>query len=170
MPPPLAAAAGFGISYRPIADEDLPFMAELYASTRAEEVAATGWPVEVQHQFLGQQFEAQHRHYMAHYPDAEWLVIEQGGAAIGRLYIEEWPSQFRLIDIALMPAARGRGAGAAILRDVMAQAAGAAKALSIHVEKNNPAMGLYRRLGFVTAEDKGVYDLLVWSAGGKAGA
>ena len=162
MPPPLAAAAGLGLSYRPIADEDLPFLAELYASTRAEEVAASGWPVELQRQFLAQQFDAQHRHYMAHYPDADWLVIERGGEAIGRLYIEEWPSQFRLIDIALLPAARGQGAGTAILHDVMAQAAAAGKALSIHVEKNNPAMELYRRLGFATAEDKGVYDLLVW--------
>lgn len=168
MPPPLAAAAGLGISYRPIADEDLPFLAELYASTRAEEVAASGWPVELQHQFLAQQFEAQHRHYMAHYPDAEWLVIEQGRTPVGRLYIEEWPSQFRLIDIALVPAARGHGAGSAILRDVMAQADAAGKKLSIHVEKNNPAMALYRRLGFATAEDKGVYDLLVWRGDGEA--
>ena len=164
MPPPLAAAAGLGISYRPIADEDLPFLSELYASTRQEEVAATGWPAELQREFLARQFEAQHRHYMAHYPDADWLVIERGGERIGRLYIEEWPSQFRLIDIALLPAARGQGAGTAILRDAIAQAAAAGKALSIHVEKNNPAMSLYRRLGFVSEEDKGVYDLLVWRA------
>ena len=34
--------------------------------------------------------------------------------------------------------------------------------MSIHVEKFNPAMRLYRRLGFVTEEDKGVYDLMRW--------
>ena len=32
--------------------------------------------------------------------------------------------------------------------------------MSIHVEKNNPAMQLYVRLGFTVAEDKGVYDLM----------
>jgi hypothetical protein len=38
--------------------------------------------------------------------------------------------------------------------------------VSIHVEKLNPAMRLYRRLGFVTEEDKGVYDLMRWTAAG----
>ena len=35
--------------------------------------------------------------------------------------------------------------------------------MTIHVEKNNPAMRLYRRLGFRTEEDKGVYDLMRWT-------
>ncbi|HEV2745791.1 MAG TPA: GNAT family N-acetyltransferase [Allosphingosinicella sp.] len=162
MPPPLRAARRTGIAYRAMANEDLPFLAELYASTRREEVAATGWPAEAQAQFLAQQFDAQHRHYQAHYPDAEWLVVERGGEPIGRLYTEEWPSQFRIIDIALTPANRGQGIGAAILRDVLEMARGAGKRVSIHVEKFNPAMRLYLRLGFTPVEDKGVYDLLEW--------
>jgi hypothetical protein len=36
--------------------------------------------------------------------------------------------------------------------------------VTIHVEKNNPAMRLYRRLGFTAVEDKGVYDLMRWVA------
>ena len=39
MPPPLRAAAPFGIAYRPMTDDDLPFVDALFASTRAEEVA-----------------------------------------------------------------------------------------------------------------------------------
>ena len=162
MPPPLIAAAGAGIRYRPMTAGDLPFMAELYVSTRREEVAATGWPEAAQAQFLAQQFDAQHRHYQAHYPDAEWLVIERAGERIGRLYLEEWKNQFRIIDIALLPSSRGAGIGAAILRDILAMAQSAGKRVTIHVEKNNPAMNLYRRLGFRAAEDKGVYDLLEW--------
>jgi hypothetical protein len=46
----------------------------------------------------------------------------------------------------------------------MDEAASCGKAVSIHVEKFNPAMRLYRRLGFATEEDKGVYDLMRWSA------
>ena len=44
----VAAAPRFGIAYRPMTDDDLPFVAALYASTRAEEVAPTGWPPEMQ--------------------------------------------------------------------------------------------------------------------------
>lgn len=162
MPPPLRAAARLGVSYRPACDADLPFLESVYAASRAEEIAVAGWPEDVGRRFLAQQFAAQHKHYTTYYPDAEWLVIEVDGVAAGRLYIEEWPSQFRLIDIALLPDHQRRGIGAAILRDVLDLGAAAAKAVSIHVEKNNPAMRLYRRLGFVPVEDKGVYDLLEW--------
>jgi ribosomal protein S18 acetylase RimI-like enzyme len=162
MPPPLKAAAGLGIAYRPITDDDLPFLGALYASTRAEEVAMTGWPPEMQGQFLAQQFDAQHRHYMRHYPDAEWLIVERGGEPIGRLYIEEWSTQIRIIDISLMTESRGRGLGAAILEDMLEMARSAGKSVSIHVEKNNPARHLYDRLGFAAVEDKGVYDMLEW--------
>ena len=163
MPPPLRAAARLGVSYRPMTDEDMPFLAALYFSTRAEEVAQTGWPAEMQQQFLAQQFDAQHRHYQRHYADAEWLVIARGGEAIGRLYIEEWQSQIRIIDIALVPAARGLGIGAAIFEDTFDVARARGKKVSIHVEKNNPARRLYFRLGFEMIADEGVYDLLEWS-------
>ena len=162
MPPPLVAAAAFGIAYRDERDEDRAFSFSVYASTRAEEVAQTGWPIEMQHRFLAQQAEAQHLHYRHHYPNAEWLIIERGGEAIGRLYLEEWPSQFRVIDVSLLPESRGSGIGAAILADIGAVAAAAAKKVSIHVEKNNPARRLYLRLGFATVEDKGIYDLMEW--------
>lgn len=162
MPPPLRAAAPFAIAYRPMTDADLPFMAALYALTRAAELAPVPWPQEAKDAFLSQQFTAQHSHYRAHYRGAEWLVIEQGRDAIGRLYIEEWPSQFRVIDIALLPAYQKQGIGGAILEDVLVSARAAGKAVSIHVEKSNPARKLYDRLGFAQVEDKGVYDLLEW--------
>ena len=162
MPPPLDAAARFGISYREERDEDRGFTAALYASTRAEEVASTGWPLEAQHAFLLQQFEAQHVHYRRHYPDAEWLIVERGGEPIGRLYTEVWPSQIRIIDIAIAPGARGQGIGRAIIEDVGAVARGLGKHVSIHVEKNNPARFLYLRIGFAVIEDKGIYDLMEW--------
>jgi GNAT superfamily N-acetyltransferase len=162
MPPPLRAAAALGVSYRVSTEEDLPLLFRVYASTRLEEVAATGWPAEMQQQFLAHQADAQHRHYRRHYPDAEWLVIERGGEAIGRLYLEQWSDQFRLIDIALLPEARGAGIGSAILADLFEMCRAAGKALSIHVERNNPAMQLYLRLGFAKVDEHGVYDLMEW--------
>jgi ribosomal protein S18 acetylase RimI-like enzyme len=158
-------AADAGLEFRRIAEHDLPFLVQVYASTRAEELSLTGWSEQQKAAFLAQQFQAQHAHYQRYYPQAAWLVMVREGLDIGRLYVERWPSQYRIIDIALLPAHRGKGFGEALLRDLMDQAAAAAKAVSIHVEKNNPAMRLYRRLGFVTEEDKGVYDLMRWTAG-----
>jgi len=156
-------AAGVGLTFRPAMDADLPFLSRLYASTRAEELGVTGWSAEQKTAFLDMQFRAQHAHYRQHYPEADWLVIVQGGNDIGRLYIERWPSQHRVIDIAFLPEYRRKGFGAALLSDLIDEAGAVGKAVSIHVEKHNPAMQLYQRLGFAVAEDKGVYDLMVRS-------
>jgi ribosomal protein S18 acetylase RimI-like enzyme len=146
--------------FRPIGDDDLPFLSALYASTREGELAASGWPDAAKRDFLAQQFAAQHTHYMRHYPGAEWLIAETGGRAVGRLYFVRWPRDVRIIDIALMPAARNHGYGTAMLGDLIDEAGAERKAVSIHVERRNPALALYRRLRFEIAEDKGVYLLL----------
>ena len=36
-------AAAAGLTFRPITDADLPFLARLYASTRMEELSVTDW-------------------------------------------------------------------------------------------------------------------------------
>ncbi|BDA86460.1 N-acetyltransferase GCN5 [Aureimonas sp. SA4125] len=150
-----------GTLFRAATIDDSVFFAALYASTRAEELALSGWPAAMQAAFLAQQAAAQHAHYVQYYGDADWWVLERNGRPIGRLILAHWPSQHRIVDIALLPEARGRGLGGAILASVIAAAEAGGKPVSIHVEKANPAMRLYRRLGFATVEDKGVYDLMM---------
>ncbi|MHB9360528.1 MULTISPECIES: GNAT family N-acetyltransferase [unclassified Mesorhizobium] len=156
-------AARIDLTFRPMADADLPFLSALYASTRAEELAVTPWSDAQKTAFLDMQFQAQHAHYQKYYPNADWLVIEQARQDIGRLYIERSASEHCIIDIAFLPAHRGKGSGGALLADLIDEAAAAGKSVSIHVEKNNPARRLYKRLGFTVAEDKGVYDLMIRS-------
>jgi ribosomal protein S18 acetylase RimI-like enzyme len=147
-----------------MAEADLPFVAALYASTRAEEVAATGWPPAMQQAFLAQQHEAQHRHYRQVHPDADWLIVEQAGEPIGRLYLDEREDGLRLIDISLLPARRGTGLGTALIADLMDHCRGRGKAVSLHVAKNNPAARrLYWRLGFRRIADQGeLHELMAW--------
>jgi len=163
--PLLEHALEHGIAYRELEDADHPFLMALYRSTREVELDRTPWSEAQKQAFIAMQFEAQHQHYQAHYPDALWLVIVQNGVSVGRLYLERWQQEHRIIDIALLPQVRSLGIGGAVLQDVMEEAAHLQKHVSIHVEKENPAMKLYRRLGFTKQEDKGIYDLLSWSSG-----
>jgi ribosomal protein S18 acetylase RimI-like enzyme len=157
-------AAGRGLRFRRQTEADFAFLGRLYASTRAEELAHLPWSEAEKSAFLDTQFRAQHAHYQTYYPNADWLVALHAGENAGRLYIERWPSQHRIIDIAFLPEHRGKGFGTALLSDLLDEASAVGKAVSIHVEKFNPAMRLYRRLGFQSVEDKGVYDLMRWSA------
>jgi len=144
-------------------ESDVPFAAAVYASTRIGELAVTGWPDEMKQAFLDQQHKAQHQHYRAHYPGAEWLVVERRSAPIGRLYLLEGKSDIRLIDIALLPEHRGAGIGAAIIDDLLAWAGALGKSVSLHVEPNNPVLRLYTRLGFVVGEEVGAYQRMDWT-------
>ena len=151
-------------SFRPIqigGGEDLPFLAHLYASTRLEEMAASGWESEQIDNFLKQQFEAQHVFYMEQFADAKFdLILSGKGEPIGRLYLEEREEEFRIIDIALLPEFRGQGTGSIILSQIIEQASDHGKVVRIHVEQNNPAMKLYLRVGFRKVETKGLYILM----------
>lgn len=150
---------------RLVTDGDRDFLASVYASTRAEELEVTGWTDDEKAGFCRMQFDAQDAHYRQHYPGARFEVIESAGVAIGRLYVDRWPREIRIMDITLLPAHRGKGVGTRLLEELREEAAASRKLLSIHVERMNPALKLYERLGFQLIEDKGVYLLLGWKAG-----
>jgi GNAT superfamily N-acetyltransferase len=152
------------ISLRPITPEDDSFLAGLYASTRAEELAVTGWSDEEKALFCRKQFDAQSAHYLENYPGASLQVIERTNAPVGRLYVARWKREIRIMDIALLPEHRGAGIGTKLLRELQDEARSAGKTLTIHVERFNPALRLYERLGFEMVEDKGVYLLMSWGA------
>src|SRR2546430_7967304 len=145
------------LSLRPITPEDTAFLARVYASSRAEELAQTGWSDEQKEIFCRRQFDAQSAYYAANYPGASFQLIERDGVPIGRLYVARWENEIRIVDITLLPEFRGGGIGTKLLRDLQEEARSAGKSLTIHVERFNPAQELYQRLGFQQIEDKGVY-------------
>ena len=107
--------------------------------------------------FLRMQFDAQDAWYRQNYLGATFDVVEVDGEPAGRLYVHRGGSEIRIVDIALLPAHRGSGTGTSLLGDLLAEADADGKSVTIHVERLNPALRLYERLGFELAEDKGVY-------------
>ena len=141
------------ISFRPIRDEDRSFLLRLYASTRADELAAVDWTDDEKQRFLDFQFGAQHDYYQEQFPDARFDLVLVDGAAAGRLYVDRREDEIRLIDIALLPGFRRRGIGARLMNRVLDEGRDAGLPVQIHVEQNNPAMRLYDRLGFQRVEE-----------------
>jgi GNAT superfamily N-acetyltransferase len=141
-----------------------PLLFEIYASTRVEELAGVEWNEAQKTAFLRQQFEAQHQQYQEGYRDASFNVILLDGQPAGRLYLARGIDEIRIVDIAILPAFRGRGVGTGLIMRIQADAAQAGKAVRIHVERFNPALQLYGRLGFRPIVDRGVYVFLEWTA------
>lgn len=84
------------------------------------------------------------------------------GAAWGRLFIAEEPG-YGFVDetvpeitVAVRPGYRGQGTGTALLRELLRQARdrGIGR-VSLSVERDNPSVSLYERLGFERLESVG---------------
>lgn len=160
------AAARVALRSATPADRELLF--RVYASTRAEELAVVPWPEEVVEAFLRQQFEAQDTDYRARYVGATFDVILLDGEPVGRLYQYQTASDINIMDIAVLPEFQGRGIGSQLVGDVLAAARARAATVSIHVERNNPALAWYQRLGFTVVEDLGIYLFMRWRPAGTA--
>jgi len=142
---------------RLVRPEDQDFLFKLYASTRAQEIAAFGWPATQQEAFLRMQFMAQQRSYELAYPQAEHQIVEQGGAPIGRIMVHREKDFARLVDIALLTEYCGKGIGSGLISALMEQCAGDGATLKLQVRQANPAVRLYERLGFIRAGEDAMY-------------
>jgi len=151
------------ITLRPETPQDEEFLFGLYATTRAGEMALLPWDAAQKNDFLRMQFRAQHEHYTLYYPHASYQVIEIEARPVGRLYIDRWEHEIRVMDITLAPEFRGQGIGRGLLGEILEEGKRAGKAVTIHVELYNPARRLYHRLGFEVIENKGIYLLMRWS-------
>lgn len=144
------------VALRPLRASDEPFLLCVYAGTRAEELAPVPWTPEQKAAFVAQQFAAQTAHYAQHYAGMRADIILVDDEPAGRLLVARWADEIRIVDISILPELRGRGAGTVLLRQLLDEAAAVGKRLSVHVERENRAVGLYERLGFRPVGEHGV--------------
>lgn len=151
------------LALRPIGNDDLDFLYQVYASTREDELALLPWSDSQKQTFLQMQFNAQHHYYQEQFANASYQVILQDEQPVGRLYVDRGSDEIRIIDIALLGVARNQRIGSFLLQQILDEATLSGKRVVLHVEKNNPALRLYQRLGFQVKEDKGIYWFMQWS-------
>ena len=148
---------------RPVAETDDAFLRTLYRSTREAELAGVPWPDAQKAAFCDMQFNAQRAGYRQTFPDAEHVLIcAAGGEPAGRFIKARQDGALRLVDIALLPAYRGRGWGSTIIESLQHEAAALNVALCLSVEKHSPALALYQRLGFSITGDQDFRFTMAW--------
>ena len=147
-----------GIALRPAGAEDRTFLLRLYATTRQEELEATGWTPSQKALFVESQFEARHTHYTSHFPAASFDIILHDSAPIGWIAIHRGADEYRLIDLALMPRHRGRRIASALLTSLLDEADRAVRVVRLHALRGGPAWSWYQRHGFLKIGGTGDYD------------
>jgi len=150
------------VELRPLDVGDGGFLRQVYASTRAGEMALVDWTEDQKHAFLDMQFAAQNHHYRRQYPDADHQVVLVDGQPAGRYYVDRNQNRILIVDIALLPAYRGQGVGTALLQGTLQDARASGLPVVLNVEMSNPAAGLYRRLGFTKTAEQGIHHEMTW--------
>jgi len=150
------------VTLRAAAPEDEPFLRRVYASTRADELERVPWSDEMKRRFCDMQFDAQDTDYRARWKDMSYDVVVVDGKPAGRFWRTFTPENVHVLDLAILPEFRGRGAGTALLRQVLDDAASSGRTASISVEKFNRARALYERLGFRVVTETDVHYRMEW--------
>jgi len=92
-----------------------------------------------------------------------YFIIEKQQQPVGKATIDFSDNLVHLIDIALIPQARGQGFGKAILQSFQHCAAQIAAPMLLSVElHNNIAKQLYQSLGFTTKSVQPPYERMIW--------
>jgi len=151
------------IDLRQVRAEDQAFLFALFRTSREAELIRLPQPQ--RETLLRLQYQAQCRDYAAHFPHAEDLIVELCGQAAGRLLLNREAGELRVVDIAVAPELQRRGIASAVLNSLISEAKAKGLALRLSVWHSNPALALYRQLGFRLRAGTATHLELEWRPG-----
>ncbi len=125
-------------------EEDRAFLDGLFFERKQVEFAALGWPPPVLAAFLQSQAAVRAQALAG----LESWVIVHGEVPVGQVLVGITPGALHVAEMVVSQSRRGQGLGTAALQEVLARADAEQRAVRLNVEHGNPAVRLYRRLGF----------------------
>lgn len=149
--PTPAGRVGADVTTRPIRKADVAFAEALYLATMLPLLTDLG---RGNVDLLRARFAQGYRPKRSRIPqvsgtDVGWLQLSTGSAG------------YHLDQLHLLPAWRRLGIGSVLIGRILRRAGRAGVTVGLDVVRGNPALGLYRRLGFhVVAEDDQKYGML----------
>lgn len=150
------------IELRPVVmPDDDEFLHAVYASTR-DDVKYLPFDDAGKQAFIAMQYTAQKTHYAEYFKDAKSYIVMYDGKPAGRHIIDYGKEDVRLVDMAILPEYRGLGIGTVLFKDALKDAERLGLPCVLHVIKENPAIPMYKRLGFRTVGESGFHDRMEW--------
>lgn len=142
--------------------QDGTFLLRLFRESQQGLIAMLGTAAEP---LIEMQYRGRMMTYGAQYPEAvDSILLGEDGTPAGRLLVDRKPDCWRVVDIAVLAAHRGRGLGTRALSECQRQAAAVGAGMGLQVTPENPARRLYERLGFRVVDKDRVAVEMVWAA------
>jgi len=149
---------------RPALWEDNPFLETLYADVHGPEFASLSLPAPALTQFVALKFKAERMAFATQFPDADHNIIWLGEHRLGRILLNETPTEVQLIDLALLTPFRGFGVGTTIIQQLQLHTFERSLPLRLSIDPQNPAARLFHRLDFVNIGEQTDPLQMEWTA------
>jgi ribosomal protein S18 acetylase RimI-like enzyme len=158
------ANGGLSLTLRDEGDGDETLLRQLFETGSGASLLSRGFPPTLVGQLIAQQLLARERGHSSTHPRAQRQIVLAGGHPVGRLSVDRSADPWYVVDLAVLPAARGRGVATQLLARMQAEAAAAGVAIELHVAAENPARSLYQRNGFEMTTEEGPDLRMRWAA------
>jgi ribosomal protein S18 acetylase RimI-like enzyme len=132
------------LSFRETTKNDIDFLTSLRRKTMEEHLVNNGSIYND---------EEQKKRVLLHYEKAEIVIYKN--EEIGLIKIDKTASPWIIIQVQILPFYQNNGLGNQILQLVINNANQCSEDIELNVLKSNPAIRLYKRLGFQIVKDKG---------------
>ena len=143
-------------------DGDAPFRRALYAATR-DDLRRLPMPAEQIDGLIGMQQQILESGQRRAFPQAAHWIVEFHAEAVGRVVLDMSGDEWRLVDIAIAPAARRQGLAGAVLRALQHRAAARRAAIALAVAHGNDgALRLYAAAGFQVRASDALHRQMIW--------
>ena len=147
--------------------QDEEFLYALFAEEKAAQLAMVCFNNASLDALIQMQYHGQQMSYAARFPQAQnHILLDEDGRPAGRLLLDRQAKQWRVVDIGVLAAHRGKGLATRALRHCQQQCAAAGLALALQVTPWNPARCLYERLGFGVLDEDEMSVEMMWLPAG----
>jgi ribosomal protein S18 acetylase RimI-like enzyme len=147
---------------RPARSSDRAFIESLYHSTR-DDLRLIDAHRDFIETLIDQQHHAQTLSYSEQFPNAIYFIVEVQQERIGKVSIDFNHNEIHIIDLSLIPNARGKGYGAQIIKALKKASSSVCTPLVLKVYRSNSvAKQLYQTEGFQVTYSDQLIDSMVW--------
>ena len=138
------------VSTRAATVADADFLWKLHRSTMAAYVDRTwGW-----------EDAWQKHHFRQRLDQSDYEIVLLDGQPVGCRAVRWYTGRIFLAVLEILPEFQRRGIGTALLRQVLRDASSVGLPIELHVLKVNPAIRLYRRLGFRRVSETAAQEIM----------